>query len=137
MEDYRRVYIQGTCDFEEVPALARALDMGKDYRNFHCLVFSGAMSGLPNWASDEIEAIGNLAEKGDDENAVAKQLGKLYAIARTLKVKVHVGSPFEGEKCVATVELKSGNVSILPPEIEKIPKVPHDQMQQNTIMDVP
>lgn len=49
MGNWRRVEIVGTCDQSDVEPLRQALDPGRNYENFHCLV-SGGLCGLKNWA---------------------------------------------------------------------------------------
>lgn len=130
MGDWRRVQVIGSCAAEEVPALREALDPGLDYHNFHCLV-CGGIAGLPNWAGESINAVGNLAERNYDERAVAKTLEQLAKKAPSLAVKVHVGEAYEEDTCVATVVLEQGAVTINPPEIGAIPQQSDGQMESN------
>lgn len=128
MGNWRRVKIVGTCDTRDVPALRKALDPGEGFENFHCLV-SGGVCGLPNWADTAIGAIGNLAERDYSIENVAAQLGELAKLAPSLALKIHCGSDYEASKCVATVTLNDGQVSIGDPEIDDVPEISEIQMQ--------
>ena len=130
MGNWIRVKIEGTCDAADVAALMKALTLEKDFSNFHCLI-SGGIRGLPNWAAESIEAVGNLAESGYIEEDVADTLEELAEIAPSLHVRVHMGDDNEGSKCVATVRLREGKSYIVDPEIEEIPEIDQEQMLEN------
>ena len=133
MGNWRRVLIVGTCDQADVPNLKKALDFNMyatESVEFHPLISGGGICGLPLWAAEQIEAVGNLAERDYSEEQVAAALRYLSSIAPSLKVRVHVGGDYEHENCAYTVRLENGEVEILRPEIEKIPAIPDAQMAQ-------
>lgn len=131
MGNWRRVQIVGTCAAADVQKLREALKPGHDYENFHCLV-NGGMAGLPNWAAEKINAVGNLAERGFTPQSVAEQLLKLLAIAPSLDVKVHCGGDYEADTCINTVVANAAPiVAVLEPEVATIPEVSAEQMTKN------
>ena len=132
MGNWRRVQIVGHCSRNDIIALSKALDPGKDFENYHCLV-NGGLCGLPMWATESINAVGNLAERNYTPKDVAEQLKELALIAPSLSVKIHCGDNYESETCVSTVKLDDGKVEIMPPEIEKIPEIPEAQIAANFI----
>lgn len=129
MGNWRRVQIIGICSNDDVPKLREALDPGKDYQNFHCLV-CGGVAGLPNWADEKIDVVGNLAERDYDPRDIADQLLKLSVIAPSLRVKIHCGDDYEKPKCIKTVELYEGDVSLKEPEIETVRDISQIQLAQ-------
>ena len=133
MGNWRRVQIIGTCVADEVAVLRQALTLDKDLENFHCLICAAGIMGLPMWASQNISAIGNLAERNYTPRAVANQLEELAKAAPSLSVKVHCGNDYEAADCVATVTLKNSIASVGAPEIDEIPKQPRDQAKANLI----
>lgn len=135
MGNWRRVQIIGSCALGDVSALIKALDPGKDYENFHCLV-NGGIAGLPQWASENIDAIGNLAERGYSVDDVAEQLEALAKVAPSLAVKVHCGGDYEVPDCVATVILDKGNAAVGDAEIEMIPETPKGQIESNFLQQL-
>jgi hypothetical protein len=130
MGDWRKVHIEGTCGDGDVPALRTALDPGRDYENFHCLV-CGGVSGLPNWAAEKIYTTGNLAERNYDEHSVAEQLVKLVKVAPSLRIKIYVGGENESDECVATVVLDDDGVRVCKPQMETLPPIKREQMATN------
>lgn len=133
MGNWQRVKIIGTCAAAEVPALQQRLDL-RDLRsnldNFGPLSHVGGLCGLPLWAAEQIEAVGNLAERDYDAEAVGRHLGTLAAVAPSLAVKVHVGGDYESATCVATVQLANGEVTVLPPEVATIEEIDQGQISQ-------
>ena len=123
MGNWRRVKIEGTCDREHVEALREALTLRDDLDNFHCLIHTCGIFGLPNWAALKIAAVGNLAERGYDEDSIAATLQELSTVAPSLKVCVHVGGDNEADDCVATVVLAEGAAEIIGPQIDTLPAV--------------
>jgi hypothetical protein len=131
MGNWMTVNIKGTCSSEDVEILREALDTGKDYENFHCLVCGGAC-GLPNWAKEDIDVTGNLAERDYDYEDIAKQLEELGKITPSLVVDIHCGGDYESKECVKTVRLhKNGKTEIVAPLQEKIPEINPVQMADN------
>lgn len=128
MGNWTTVNIVGTCAESEVAELRKALDPGRDYRNFHCLV-CGGICGLPNWAGTNINATGNLAERGYNAESVREQLEVLAMVAPSLAVKVHVGGENESSECVATVTLANMVATVGPPEVASITKPSDEQLR--------
>lgn len=136
MGNWRRVHIMGTCNKKDLESLRKALDPGKDYDNFHCLV-CGGLAGLPNWAEENIDVIGNLAERDYNIQDVADQLKLLGGIAPSLIVDIHCGGDYEDEKCIKTVRLhKSGKVEILSPQIDNIATINDKQIKQQLLKEI-
>ena len=131
MGDWRRVKIEGTCHTRDLLKLRNMLDPGRNYENFHCLVHTGGICGLPNWAGEQIDVIGNLAERDYGPEDVAEALATIAALCPTLSVLVHVGDHSESSTCVATVMAVNGDVSVGDPQIESIPEITSEQMQSN------
>jgi hypothetical protein len=122
MGNWRRVQIVGTCDAKDVPSLREALTVGRNFENFLCLSSTGGICGLPNWAAENIDVVGNLAERGYDEESVEEALVTLKVIAPSLAVRIHVGGENESADCIATVVLANGETRILPvPDIDSVP----------------
>ena len=132
MGNWRRVNIVGSCDPEDIPALAKALDPGREYENLHCLS-NGGIVGLPMWAARKINATGNLAERNYTVQDVADQLEELAVIASSLAVKVHCGADFEKSECIATITLSEGKATIGDAEIQEIPETPKEQRGTNLL----
>lgn len=132
MGNWRRVQIVGTCEEEDIEILRKAITWDqKSLENFHCLMFTGGVAGLPDWARDRIKVVGNLAERDYDMDDVVEALKDLHKIVPSLNVRVHCGGENEDEKCVATVELMKNQVTILTPQIKEIPEISANQMNSN------
>lgn len=128
---WNRAMIVGTCGEKDVGALSRALVYDRrTMAGFHCLC-NGGICGLPNWAAENINAVGNLAERGYDANSVAETLEDLAKAAPSLSVKVHVGKDGEADECEATVTLSDGKAAVGPPEIATLDKISDAQMRRN------
>lgn len=124
------VNIVGTCDRSEVSALRAAIDPGRNYENFHCLS-CGGLAGLNNWASEIINAAGNLAERDYDAESVRETLEELAKKVPSLKVKVHVGRAGESLECVNTVTLDAGKAVMGPPEIQTLQEKSQEASRAN------
>ena len=131
MGNWTTVHISGTCSKDDLPALKKAVNIGKDWEKFHCLCNSRSLCGLNDWTAENISAIGNLAERDYGEDDVAEQLRELVKIAPSLKLKVHVGGDYESLDCVATINCAEGVVTIDDPEIKALPAISDAQMQGN------
>ena len=131
MGNWRTVQIIGTCSSKDVPNLREHLTVDNDYSNFHCLSSTGGICGLPNWAREHFDVIGNLAERDYSPEDVAEQLEKMVQDVPSLTVKVHCGGDYEDKKCVATVTVADGKVTIGDPEIEEVPEISQEQMKAN------
>lgn len=128
MGNWTTVNIVGTCDAQDIEALKVALTMKDDYSNFHCLINSGGICGLPDWAREKIDVVGNLAERDYGADSVRGTLEEIAKTAPSLSVKVHVGGDYEDKKCVATVVLRDGKALVEDPEIEEIRDIEPMQM---------
>jgi hypothetical protein len=132
MGDWRRVHIIGTCASEEVAALAQAIAAGLDFENHHCLNGGGSLAGLPAWAAEHIDAVGNLAERNYTPDSVAKAVEeKLLPVAPSLTLKIHVGGEYEDATCVATVSVAEGRVVLGIPEMTTIREQTEQEMEIN------
>ena len=132
MGNWTTVHIKGTCKNKDIQKLKKALDPGKNYENFHCLV-CGGICGLPNWARESIDVVGNLAERDYSSNDVANQLKELSKIAPSLSVDIHCGGDYESKDCVNTIRLKNGKIKILPPQEKQIPEISLENMKANLL----
>lgn len=133
MGNWQRVKIIGTCAAADVPALRQRLDLRDlrgDLGTFGPLSAAGGLCGLPLWAAEQIEAVGNMAERDYDAAAVGRHLRALATVAPSLAVKVHVGGDYESDTCVATVQLANGEVAILPAEVATIEEISEEQVAQ-------
>lgn len=101
-----------------------------DFDTFHCLM-NGGICGLPNWAAEQIDVVGNLAERNYGPDAVAAALTTLKTVAPSLRVKVHCGGDYEDPDCVATVTL-ADTASVGPPEVTYVGAISHRQLLENT-----
>lgn len=127
MGNWRRAQIVGTCDAGEVAALRAHLDFGGNLERFGPLC-SGGICGLQMWPAERISALGNLAERGYSDEAIAEHLTELAALAPSLRVKVHVGGDYETDECVATITLDEHGARVGLPEIKELPKIGEGQM---------
>ena len=128
MGNWRRVHIQGSCDYSEIQILKSAITYNRNtLEGFHCLV-NGGICGLPNWASESINAVGNLAERDYDEFDIEEALLEISVKVPSLSVKVHLGNDNESNDCVNTIILNNGSVEIKDPEVSKIPEISESQM---------
>lgn len=129
MGNWRRVHIVGTCDAADVPKLREALKPTPDYTNWHCLM-NGGLCGLPMWAAEKINAVGNLAERGYTPHSVADTLLRLLNIAPSLNVKVHCGDDYEADNCIKTVIASRAPVVVVAdPEVTTVGEIPEEQMR--------
>ena len=140
MGNWRTVHIVGTCAEVDVLALSAAVDMnrwlialdkGDDIDRFHCLLGGSGLMGLPNWASESIDAVGNLAERDYGVEVVRDTLERLARIAPSLAVVVHCGGDFENTTCTASVVLKEGKAEIHLPQVADVGSLTNEQIQRN------
>ena len=129
MGNWKTVNIVGSCGKEDVQKLKGAL-FTPDFNDWHCFSFSetGSLCGLGDWASEDINAIGNLSERDYSVEDVADTLRMLVKQAPSLDIKVHCGGDYESLDCEATVVVKNGKVRIQKPQVEKIMKISDDQI---------
>jgi hypothetical protein len=130
MGDWRRVRVVGTCESEpERRKLRELLAVGFADERWDCLC-SGGVCGLPNFGgSSEFDVVGNLGERGYDEESVAGHLRVIAEACPSLALRVHVGDHYEEKGCVATVVLEAGEVRIEKPEVEEIPEFSSAQIR--------
>lgn len=121
MSEWRRVQIVGTCANEHVPALREHLAADIMDKRWGCL-HNGGIVGLPNWAGPDFNAVGNLGERGYDEQSVAAALRECQKVAPSLSCSVHVGEVGEGDTCVASVFCVAGRVMVDRPLVATIPQ---------------
>lgn len=127
MKSWVRVEIQGSCREVEVSALQKALILGLE--PLHSLTSLG-IYGLPNWAAPSIYAVGNLSERSLGAEEVAVALARLAEVAPSLNVTVNVGGERQSDVCVKTVALQEGKVSMLAPEVVRVPRVCEEQLSE-------
>lgn len=116
VDSWRTVQLEGSVDPAELEALKRASLPSGPY-GFHCLSIVPSVCGLGEWMKPVIKTGGNLAERGYDENDVARALTHLVEAAPSLRMTVHVGGDFETREVVATVKAEDGKVTLGAPEI--------------------
>lgn len=137
MGDWRRAKIIGTCGAEDVHAARQHVEINMrvgnavDWDRFGALSSVGGLAGLPVWPAEVIDAMGNLAERGYDEESVQEYLEELALIAPSLRCCVHLGKAYESSECEATIELGANGVAILPPQVEQVAEASVEQMQGN------
>lgn len=138
MGDWRRAQVIGAIrDGDDIDKLKRAIDMRQMHIEptvpFGPLTISGGMCGLPLWPAREFDVVGNLGERGYDQEDVKGHLKQLGDVAESFTCKVHVGDHHESDDCVATVILDDEGCRIVEPEIERIPQLDEAQMQRNML----
>lgn len=136
MGNWRRVEIEGTCEPEHVPALKEALSFDitqPGTKEFHCLMATGGVMSLPNWAAEHIDAVGNLAERDYGISDVVTTLASLCFQAPSLNVRIKIGGDYESDQCVGVVicEGAGKDLRIEYPKNETIREIPPGQMFMN------
>lgn len=126
MGNWRTVNLRGTLAPADVAAVREYITVPHDYSRFHCLSATTGLSGLGDWAAEEIHADGNLAERDYDPDDVAGTLRVIVALAPSLALKVHCGADHEDTTCVATVTVAAGVVSVGEPERASVAGVSED-----------
>lgn len=123
MGNWRSVWLKGTCGKEDVEALAEACEVKDGLGGFHCLSATEGLGGLGDWPEEDIDAVGNLAERDYSVESVRRKLVDLVKVAPSLDLFVHCGGEHEDKTCVATVLAKDGEVKVLEPGVESIPEM--------------
>ena len=115
----------GSVNPDERAALAEWVNTGHDYERFHPLCFYGpSIGGLGRWAeASEINALGNLSERDFGPEDVAEALRAAVKVAPSLTLVVNLGADYEEESCIATVVVKNGEVTVMPPGQPTVPDV--------------
>lgn len=130
MGNWHRVKIEGTCGASDVNALRQHLFASFDDARWGCL-HNGGICGLPNWAAENIDAVGNLGERDFTPDSVAEELFKIAQVAPSLAVTVHFGADNEGDACVKSIVLKGGAVTVEDPKIAEVPVLDGEAMRNN------
>ena len=132
MGNWRRVWIVGTCDRNDVPKLKKSIVTNREtWEPFHPLAHYGSLAGLPMWAHEHINVVGNLAERNYTPEDVAETLRDIVKNVPSLYVDVHVGGDYESDECEATVACKAQKVTVTAPQTPAIPDIPPNQIQGN------
>jgi hypothetical protein len=126
MGNWRTVNLRGTLAPEDVAAVKAFVAVDATYSHFHCLSGGAGLAGLGDWAHEEIHADGNLAERDYSPQDVAETLREIVALAPSLALTVHCGGDYEDSKCIATVTVANGVVSVGEPERESVAGVSDD-----------
>ncbi len=126
MGNWRTVHLIGTCPHDELALLDNATFcdyMAEDMGHFGPLSWSPQPSicGLNRWPAEEIDTVGNLAERDYSIEHVAVELRRLVRFAPGLRLAVHCGDDYEENKCAATITVEDGEVTVGPPHIEHLP----------------
>lgn len=140
MGNWMTIRIIGTCAGSDLPALERAIRY--NYRdsetpdNFTCLSHTGGLAGLPMWARENIDVVGNCAERDFYPGDVAEALMELVKKAPSLSVKVHCGGSYESQECVATVTLENGIATVGDPEVGSVGEISEAQMVDHFLLQM-
>jgi hypothetical protein len=119
----------GTCPADQVAALSNYVNISAgtgphktDYSKFHCLCNTKpeGLFGLGDWAHEQIDQSGNLAERDYGVQDVFDELVNAVRVAPGLDLKVHCGGEREDAECICTITVRGGAVSKGPPEITLI-----------------
>lgn len=132
MGNWRTVSIVGTVPPEQVAPLRAALlydfmsDDAAEHEKSGPLAFTdrGSLCGLGDWPRESVDTGGNCFERDYDVEDIAAQLVKLVKVAPEMALKVHCGGDYEDEKCIATVTVAGGRVSVGPAEVDTVHGVP-------------
>lgn len=92
-----------------------------------------SLCGLNDWPAAAMDRAGNLAERDYDPDDVAETLRELLAVAPSMALKVHCGGEWESLECVATVTVAAGQVTVGPPEVERIAAMSEERMELNLV----
>lgn len=143
---WRRVHLIGSIAPHEKDTLRARLDCRDIFDpevldRMGPLSFASAALGLPPWPapgpSDQIEAVGNMSERGFEPDDVARQLDELAHVAPSLAIVVHVGEEDEGRHCVATVvKVRSRPARVAEPQQRLIPNEPKGQLTANVLEQI-
>lgn len=128
MGNWRRVKITGECDKADVRTLKMLLATDFGEIDWTCLC-NGGLAGLPNWADERINALGNLGERDYSADSVAEALNTYLESVPSLDVVVHVGGEHEIADCEATVKLEDGEYRVFPAELAEIEEISENQMK--------
>jgi hypothetical protein len=132
MGNWKTVRIVGTMSAEDAQKVRKYLSCGFDSNDWGCL-HNGGMAGLPNWGKEKVNCIGNLGERGYDEDSILKELEKISEFAPSLSISIHMGDDYERTNCVKSIVLQNGKGQILDPLIEDIGSIPQDQVEANLL----
>lgn len=130
MGNWRRVQIVGTCGEEDVVNLRVEATRDCMDSKWNCLC-NGGVCGLPDWSGMNINATGNLGERGYGPEDVAGVLNEILKTCPSLRVKVHCGGDYAADVCIATVSTETGEAVVGDPEIEIVGPIADSQMVAN------
>lgn len=120
MGNWRTVHLTGSCDAAEVGPLRAALIPDDTWSNFGPLSITEGLCGLGDWPAEQIDARGNLAERDYTVADVAEHLNRLLEVAPSLRLVVHCGDDWESSQCVATIDVRDGQVTETGPEVPAV-----------------
>lgn len=130
MGNWRRVQITGACAASEVSDLRDILAL--DFVDPHWgALHNGGVCGLPNWAAENINVVGNLGERDYSPEAVAQAAEDLSQVAPSLCLEIHCGGNYESDECVATVILRDELATVVGPKIPTVPALNEVAMRTN------
>lgn len=135
MGNWRTVRIVGTMSAEDASSVKKYLSCGFDGDDWGCL-HNGGLAGLPNWGRTNINCIGNLGERGYDEDSIQEELDKISQFAPSMNLIVHLGDNYESTKCVKSIKVENKNVEILEPLIDDIGGIPQEQIRANLMQAI-
>lgn len=127
MSNWKRVKVEGTCAETEIDTLRKLLDadfVSNDWGPLCC----GGLFGLPNFALETFDVIGNLGERDYDADGVRVHLAFLCERVTSLRCRVHVGADYESNECVATVVADGHTIYVAEPAIDRIPEISEEQI---------
>ena len=124
MGNWTTVNIHGQCSSEDLAELKAFVNSN----DFHCLCNTSGLCGLGDWSGEQINATGNLSERGYSIDDIVETIKPLAENCPSLKLKIHVGGDYESLECVGTVSVSHGDVSKGEPEIETLSGISEDAM---------
>jgi hypothetical protein len=132
MGNWRTVTLKGTVPADEVEPLRDSVrydymsDDAGEHEKYGPLAYSprGSLCGLGGWPSETVDSGGNCFERDFDVEDIAEHLRRLVKVAPGMSLKVHCGGDWEDEKCVATVTVADGVVTVGEPEVAAVHGVP-------------
>lgn len=136
MGNWTTVNIEGTCPYNELSNLKEFVNSyayTDNFQKFHCLCNTKGLSGIGDWAKENIQAVGNLAERDYGAEDVAQELTKIGELCPNADIKIHIGGDYESLDCVNTVHLQKGKVEINPPDKKKLSEISGDQFKKNLL----
>lgn len=129
MGNWRRVQIIGTCKKDEVYLLRKAISVAAP---FHCLSYTQVICGLGDWAKENINVVGNLAERDYQPVDIITALHKYIVLkVPSLELIIRIGGGYESDSCVGVIKVKNEIIEYLSPDINKMPEISKDHIRKN------